>query len=212
MYKAVIFDLDGVIVNTDHFHYLAWKTIADKEKIEFDEIINNKLRGLSRADSLNIILKKAVREYSEEEKHEMLHLKNQVYIKTLETMNENQILNGIIDVIRTLKEDHIKIAIGSSSKNARFILEKINLLDVFDFIVDGNDIERSKPFPDVFEIAAKNLGVNPSECIVVEDADAGIIAAKDAGMFAFAVSEARFSKLADYRANDIKEIFKILSK
>lgn len=210
MYKAVIFDLDGVIVHTDHYHYLAWKKIADQEHIEFDKEINNRLRGISRKESLDIILEKANKVYSQDEKNSLTESKNKIYVESLKQLNDTQIIDGVMDVLFGLKQKKFKCAIGSSSKNAGLILKQLNLLDKFDVIIDGNSIERSKPFPDVFELAAKKLGVKPEECIVIEDAISGIEAAKNANMFGFALADAKSSNDADYCANNIREVLKLI--
>ena len=157
MIKAVIFDLDGVVVSTDNLHYLAWKMIADNEGIYFDEKINHRLRGVSRTDSLEIILEKANKKYSIEEKQELAFNKNEYYKKLLDTISPVDILPGIIDTISFFKEKNIKIAIGSASKNAKLILKKIGLLNSFDVIVDGTYELKSKPNSDIFIKAAKLL-------------------------------------------------------
>ncbi len=211
MMKAVIFDLDGVIVVTDHLHYLAWKKMADDEQIYFDEIINNRLRGISRMASLDIILERANRTYSNEEKERLATKKNNIYVGLLEKLNKNAILPGVLEIVDKLKEKGVKIAIGSSSKNAPIILKQIGLQNAFDAIADGNDITHSKPNPEVFLKAAKRLNINPKDCVVVEDAEAGIEAAKKASMVAFAVGDAKKSPLADYRSDDLKEILSLFN-
>lgn len=208
--KAVIFDLDGVIVNTDNLHYRAWKTIADKEGIYFDETINNRLRGVSRMESLEIILERANKKYSNDQKKLLAEEKNKYYVEYLKSLTPDSILPNVEFVLQKLKEKGIKIAIGSSSKNGRFILKQIGMENTFDVIVDGNDITRSKPYPDVFLIAADRLGINPGDCIVVEDAEAGIKAAKSAGMRAVAIGNAVNSDIADYRLAVIDELLSIL--
>ncbi len=210
MIKAVIFDLDGVIVSTDEFHFKAWKYMATKEGIDFDRKVNNRLRGVSRMESLNIILEKASKKYTEEEKIKLAQTKNDVYVNSLLEIDETQILPGVLAVIEALKKHHIKIAIGSSSRNAKVILKRIKLFDTFDAIADGTDIKNSKPAPDVFLVAANKLGINPKDCLVVEDAEAGIEAAKRAGMFAFAVGDATKSEVADYKAEDINELLDVV--
>lgn len=210
MIKAVIFDLDGVIVNTDELHYKAWKMITNQEGIEFNPEINHGLRGISRMDSLNIILEKASKVYTEEEKIMLASKKNHYYVESLKTLSKKDILPGISHVINLLKQKQVKIAIGSSSKNAKMILEKIGLLEFFDAIADGNDIEKSKPAPDVFLKAAKKLGVLPTSCIVVEDAESGIAAAKNANMLAAALFDARKSPLADYRFDHIEDLLEFI--
>lgn len=204
--EAVIFDLDGVIVSTDGYHYKAWKSIADLEGIYFDEVINNRLRGVSRMESLDIILEQAANNYSTHEKQALADQKNAIYVGLLKDLTPADILADVEHVLSELKNKGIKIAIGSSSKNARFILRQIGLTDLFDAIADGNDISRSKPFPDVFLKAAEKLAVEPAHCIVVEDAIAGIEAAKRAGMAAAAVGDAKQSPQADYRLESLKDL------
>ncbi|MDO9628646.1 MAG: beta-phosphoglucomutase [Acholeplasmataceae bacterium] len=210
MIKAVIFDLDGVIVSTDELHFLAWKYISDQEHIEFSKTINHRLRGVSRMASLEIILEKAKRAYSNEEKEALAEKKNNYYIELLSSLTPKDILPHVLEVLGKLKEKGIKIAIGSSSKNAKAILRQIRLIDIFDEVADGNDIINSKPAPDVFLIAAKKLGLNPKDCAVVEDAVVGIEAAKAAQMTAIAVFDAKNSELADYRFDDIRDILTLV--
>ncbi|MFA5471760.1 MAG: beta-phosphoglucomutase [Acholeplasmataceae bacterium] len=210
MIKAVIFDLDGVIVSTDDLHYKAWKHMADLEKIDFDKKINHRLRGVSRMESLNIILEKATKKYSDQEKEELASIKNNYYVELLNELTPKDILPNVNEVLRILKDKGIKIAIGSSSKNAKNILNHIKLSDMFDVIADGHDIKHSKPAPDVFLIAAKRLGVDPKDCIVVEDAVAGIEAAKRADMIAVAVSDAKKSDHADYKFDHINALLSLI--
>lgn len=208
--EAVIFDLDGVIVSTDKFHYKAWKALADREGIYFDETINNRLRGVSRMECLNIILERSSKIYSEEQKLHLAGIKNDRYVELLKNLTQDNILQNVELVLEELQKKGIKIAIGSSSKNTKLILKHIGLGNTFEAIADGNDIKRSKPFPDVFLIAAGKLGINPKNCIVVEDAEAGIQAAKSAGMTAVAIGEAVKSSEADYRLNSIDELLSLL--
>jgi beta-phosphoglucomutase len=188
--KAVIFDLDGVIVSTDEYHFQAWKRLADSLGIPFDRESNDRLRGVSRMESLEIILEKSARRYSLDEKHEMAGRKNTDYRELLKGLSPADILPGVIDIIKALKDRQVKIAIGSSSKNARAILRAVGLEDEFDVITDGNHITRSKPDPEVFTIAAMRLGVSSEECLVVEDAEAGVEAGLAAGMSVLAVGAA----------------------
>ncbi len=188
--KAVIFDLDGVIVSTDECHYLAWKKIADEENIFFDREINNRLRGVSRMESLDIVLEKAAREYTPEEKNSLAEKKNNFYKEYIKSLTPADILAGVMENLETLKAKGIKIAIGSSSKNTPAILKQIGLENYFDAISDGNNIKKSKPDPEVFVKAADMLGMKYSECMIVEDADAGIQAGKNAGMLTLAVGKA----------------------
>jgi len=206
MIEAVIFDLDGVIVSTDQYHYQAWKKMADLEGIYFDEKINHRLRGVSRIESLEIILERADKTYNKEEKHNLATYKNEVYVNLLAYISKKDILPYVEEVLMSLKEKGVKIAIGSSSKNAKAILNYIGLYDAFDVIADGNDIKHSKPAPDIFLVASKRLGVAPEKCMVVEDAIAGIIAAKKAGMMGVAIGDAKHSDLADVKINDLREI------
>ena len=209
-YKAVIFDLDGVIVSTDQLHYRAWKKMADMEGIYFDQEINHQLRGVSRADSLEIILKKATKKYTQDEKLKLMTFKNDIYVKSLSELTPEDILPNINYVLDELIKRDIKIAIGSSSRNAGLILKQLKLENKFDAISDGNDITYSKPHPEVFLIAANKLNIDPKDCIVVEDAQAGIEAAKAANMFAFAIGDAKESNLSDYKSDDIKDLLKFV--
>jgi beta-phosphoglucomutase len=188
--RAVIFDLDGVIVSTDEHHFQAWKQLADEERIPFDRKDNERLRGVSRMESLEIILEKSAKRYSLEERRELAERKNTCYRELLKGLSPADILPGVINVIKALQDRQVKLAIGSSSKNARAILRAVGLEDEFDVITDGNDIPRSKPDPAVFTIAARRLGVSPEECLVVEDADAGVEAGSAAGMTVLAVGAA----------------------
>ena len=188
--RAVIFDLDGVIVSTDEYHFQAWKQIADEERIPFDRRDNERLRGVSRMESLEILLEKSAKRYSVEEKHDMAERKNACYQQLLRGLSPADILPGVINVIQALKERRVKIAIGSSSRNARSILRAVGLEEEFHVITDGNDIPRSKPDPAVFTIAARRLGISPEECLVVEDAEAGVEAGLAAGMSVLAVGTA----------------------
>lgn len=210
MIKGIIFDLDGVIVKTDELHYRAWKRLADAEGIFFDREINNHLRGVSRMASLEIILERSPRTYSAEEKNRLASIKNQYYVELLKTLTPDDIMPGVTKTLEELKRRKILTAIGSSSKNARAILEQIKLANVFDAVADGNDIINSKPAPDVFLKAADILGLRPAECAVVEDAEAGIAAAKSAGMLAIAIFDAKRSRLADHKLEDIGELINII--
>lgn len=202
MIKAVIFDLDGVIVSTDDCHYRAWKKMADEEGIYFDREINNRLRGVSRMASLEIVLEKANREYSEKEKQEMAERKNNYYKELICELTPDDILTGVTEKLDELKENGIKIAIGSSSKNTPIILKQIGLERYFDAVSDGNNITHSKPAPEVFLKAAEMLGIAPEDCMIVEDADAGIEAGKRAGMKTLALQGANG---ADFKAKNLAE-------
>ena len=202
MIKAVIFDLDGVIVSTDNCHYRAWKKMADEEKIYFDRRINERLRGVSRMASLEIVLEKRKKEYSITEKHQLAERKNEYYKELINELTPEDILPGVMDRLKELKENSIKVAIGSSSKNTPVILRQIGLESFFDAVSDGNNIAHSKPDPEVFVKAAEMLGITAEECMIVEDADAGIEAGKCAGMKTLAVQGA---KGADFSVKDLAE-------
>ncbi len=194
-YRAVIFDLDGVLVFTDRFHYEAWKAIADKLSIPFNEEDNNRLRGVSRRESLELLLAKGGDTkndtfFSEEEKQEMMEEKNEIYRRLLDTMTKEDVSEEVRNTLQSLREKGLHLAVGSSSKNTPFILEKTALDGVFDQVADGNCITRSKPDPEVFLKAAELLGEKPQDCLVVEDAEAGIIAATAAGMDSAAIGDA----------------------
>lgn len=209
--KAVIFDLDGVIVSTDELHYEAWKYLCDIKGIEFDRTINHRLRGVSRMSSLEIILEKAKKAYTNTEKEQMATLKNNRYVELLQTLSSNDILSGVYELLAELRKKGIKVAIGSSSKNTPLILKQIGLEDVFDAVADGNDITHSKPDPEVFLVAAQKLGIKPEYCMVIEDAEAGITAAKRAHMIAVAISDAKKSVEADYKLNHLKDLNSIIN-
>ncbi len=197
--KAFIFDLDGVIVSTDKFHYLAWKQMADDEGIYFDEKINDRLRGVSRMASLEIILERANKSYTEEEKVALATKKNDIYRQLLTQISPADRLEGVTETLTKLRELGYKLAIGSSSKNTPLILEKIDYASYFDAVADGNRIKKSKPDPEVFLLAASDLGIDPAECFVVEDAEAGIDAANAGGFTSIGVGGA-----ADYDKTQIK--------
>ena len=206
MVKGVIFDLDGVIVSTDDCHYLAWKRMADEEGIDFDRGINERLRGVSRMDSLEIILERADKAYTEDEKAAMAMRKNHYYVELIGKLTPADILPGTMTVLNALKKLGIKIAIGSSSRNTPVILKQIGLQNSFDAIADGNQITHSKPDPEVFLLAAKLLKLSPADCVVVEDADAGVEAALAGGMKALGVGSAAANPRATYRAHCLEDL------
>ncbi len=197
-YTAVIFDLDGVICSTDHYHYLAWKQLADKEGIPFDEKINNRLRGVSRMASLDIILEKATRTYTQEEKEKMADEKNEAYRSYLKQMTPADLSDEVRNLLKELHEAGVKLAIGSSSKNTKLILKQIGLENAFDAVSDGNNITHSKPDPEVFSKAAQMLGLSPDVCLVVEDAVAGIEAATNGGFDSAGIGDAASAPTVTY--------------
>lgn len=194
--KAFIFDMDGVLVHTDRFHYLAWKEIADARGIYFDEQINNRLRGLSREDSLEIILERYTgTPLSAADKAALCAAKNDVCRRYLSAMTPADVPDGVRETLTALRERGYRLAVGSSSKNAKLVLSHTGLIDAFDAISDGTNITRAKPDPEVFLKAAEFLGLSPTDCAVVEDAEAGIDAAKAGGFTAIGISDAaRYSK------------------
>lgn len=198
LYKGIIFDLDGVICHTDDYHYRAWKSLADSLGIYFDEKINNRLRGVSRMESLDIILEKADKSYSQDEKEVFANEKNKLYKFLLEEMSEKDLDIKVKSSLDALKIKGYKLAIGSSSKNAKLILKKLGLEDFFDVIVDGNDIKYSKPDKEVFEKAGIKLGLEASDCLVVEDAASGVEAAKNAKMAVAGIGAAAELENLDY--------------
>lgn len=207
--KAFIFDLDGVIVFTDKLHYQAWKKIVDDMGIYFDSTINNRLRGVSRAESLEIILERYNGTLSADQKIKLMNEKNNIYRELLATMTPSDVSDEVKQTLKELQDSGFKLAIGSSSKNTKFILEKVGLINTFNAISDGNNISNSKPHPEVFIKAAEFLGEQPSECIVVEDAYAGIDAAKAAKMTAVAIGDAYTYDKADYKIKSFKELLEL---
>lgn len=196
MINAVIFDLDGVLVSTDEQHYKAWLQIAQEEGIPFDRSINERLRGVSRMASLEIILERAEKHYDDETKQLLASRKNSLYVDLIQTLAPSDMLPGAMENLKILRSAGVLVAIGSSSRNTKQILQRIGLSDFFDAVADGNDIRRSKPDPEVFLVAMQRLGKTPGECLVVEDAEAGVEAALAAGMRVLGVGSASRSKKA----------------
>ena len=190
-YKGVIFDLDGVICSTDEYHYLAWKALSDRLGIPFDRERNNLLRGVSRMASLDIILENAGKTYSDAEKAAFAEEKNALYRQLLKQMSPADLAGEVKKTLEEIRRTGIRMAIGSSSKNTPFILEQIGLAHFFDAVSDGNCITHSKPHPEVFLKAAEMIGLPPQECLVVEDAHAGVEAAVRGGFDCAAMGDAR---------------------
>lgn len=187
--KCFIFDLDGVIVDTAKYHYLAWQKIAHQLGIEFTPEHNEELKGVSRVRSLDLILALGNMEASQEDKNRWLVQKNEDYLSYLVDMDESEILPGVLPVLIYLKENNQKIVLGSASKNAKPILEKAKIINYFDAIVDGNDVSNAKPDPEVFIQGAKKVNFSNEECIVFEDSVAGVQAANIAGMTSVGIGE-----------------------
>ena len=205
-FKAIIFDLDGVICFTDEYHYQAWKALADSIDVPFDRTVNNRLRGVSRMASLEIILENAPQKYTPEEKEAFATKKNDLYRELLKNMSEKNLDERTKDVLTILRQRGYLLAIGSSSKNTPFILERIGLDHFFDVVVDGNCIQHSKPDPEVFLTAAERLHVAPVDCLVVEDASAGIDAGYAGGFDTAAIGAAYGCEKANYSIKSICDI------
>ena len=209
-FKGVIFDLDGVICFTDKFHYQAWKKLADRLGIEFDEKINDRLRGVSRMASLEIILEKSARAYSDAEKESFAAEKNDAYRALLENMGKSDVSEEVRDTLSELRARGVLLAIGSSSRNTPLILEKTGMKQYFDAVSDGNNITRSKPDPEVFLKAAQFLNLAPADCLVVEDAVAGIDAGFSGGFRTAAIGEATNFDRPDYKLTTFSDLLKIV--
>lgn len=204
--KGVIFDLDGVIVDTAGFHYLAWKNLANELGFEFTEEQNEQFKGVSRVRSLELLLQIGGLEAAPEEKEVWMKKKNEEYLSYIENMTENDILPGVMQTLNYLKENNIPMALGSASKNAKPILERVGLLAYFDAIVDGTHVKKAKPDPEVFLIGAKSLGIDNENAVVFEDSIAGIQAANIAGMISIGIGHPEVLFEADYNFHDFTEI------
>jgi beta-phosphoglucomutase len=189
-YKACLFDLDGVLVDTAIYHFQAWKMLGENFNYQLTEEQNEQLKGVSRVESLNRILDWATYSATEAQKEVWLKEKNDNYLHLIANMNPSEILPGVVDFLGQIKAEGYKIALGSASKNAEIILEKTGLMPWFDLIIDGNKVSKSKPDPEVFLKGAEGLGFSPVECIVFEDAQAGIEAAINGGMKVIGIGEA----------------------
>ena len=200
--KAFIFDLDGVIVDTAKYHFLAWQKIASDLGIEFTPEHNEELKGVSRVRSLDIILRLGNIQASEENKNKWLKQKNEDYLSYIENMDESEILPGVLNILEFIKEKKQLIGLGSASKNARPILEKVKILHLFDAVVDGNDVTNAKPDPEVFLRAAKLLNSSNENSMVFEDSVAGIQAANIANMTSIGIGEEKILHEAKYNFKD----------
>lgn len=209
-YEAVIFDLDGVICFTDKYHYQAWKAVADELGIYFDEEINNRLRGVSRMESFEIILERYDGTMSQEEKEAYTTKKNDIYKELLKNMSPADLSDEVKNTLDALRAKGLKLAIGSSSKNTPFILGQLGLGDYFDAISDGNNISKSKPDPEVFVKASQFVGVPADKCLVVEDAKAGLEAAIGGHMDCAAIGDAVKSGLGTYNLTTFADLLKVV--
>jgi beta-phosphoglucomutase len=197
MIKACLFDMDGVIVDTAKFHFLAWQRLANSLSIEFTEVQNEELKGVSRVESLEKILAWGGIQLNNSKKLELMDLKNRWYLEYAEQVVPSEMLPGVLDFLNELKQKDIRIGLGSSSKNAVLILEKLGILEMFDTIIDGNKIHMSKPHPEVFQRGASELQLQPSEIVVFEDAQSGVEAAKSGGFYCIGIGESSVLSLAD---------------
>ena len=209
-YEAIIFDLDGVICFTDKYHYQAWKAVADKLGIYFDEVINNRLRGVSSMESFEIILERYDGTMSEEDKVKYTTEKNDIYKELLKNMSPADLSSEVKETLDALRAKGLKLAIGSSSKNTPTILKQLGLGDYFDAVSDGNNITKSKPDPEVFVKASQFVDVPADQCLVVEDAKAGLEAAIAGGMDCAAIGDAVKSGLGTYNLTTFSDLLKVV--
>ena len=203
--KAFLFDLDGVLVSTEHNHFLAWQRCAHSLDIAFSEKENELLKGVSRADSLKKILELGAKTISAVEFEALLKSKNDFYLDSIQDLNQENLLPGVLNLLKLAKEKGIRLGVGSSSKNANFILDKLHIRHYFEVVIDGNGVKDPKPHPEVFLNGASALGLDPSACMVFEDAASGIAAAKAGGFTAVGVGNPHIADIADIYLNDLTE-------
>lgn len=204
--QAALFDLDGVVVFTDKYHYLAWKELSDENGWFFSEEINHLCRGIPRMESLEVILRHNHVNISPEKKAVLADQKNQAYVKLLQTINQDDIYPGVIEFLKKLREKGLKIGLCSSSRNAKMVLDNLNLTQWFDAVVTGDEVVKSKPDPEIFLLGAKRLGLKPDVCVVFEDAPAGVDAALAAGMSCIGVGSPDLLKNAPTTIKEYSEI------
>lgn len=204
--KGAIFDLDGVIVDTAKYHFLAWRSLAEELGFEFTEEHNERLKGVSRMTSLDILLEIGNLEFTEAEKLEMAGKKNRLYVEYISQLDQSELLPGVKEYLNRLRERGVGIALGSASKNALFILDKLNIAGMFDAVIDGNKVSRAKPDPEVFQMACHELGLQPRECVVFEDAEAGVAAGKAAGMQVVGIGKPEVLREADLVITGLHEL------
>ncbi len=208
MLKAVIFDLDGVITDSAAYHYAAWKALADRMNIPFDKSYNEKLKGVSRMESLNLILDNAKGRdaYPESMKEELATEKNEIYKEMIKAITKKDLLPGIEELLKDCKKRNIKVALASASKNAPEIIKRLEIGHYFDYMADASSIKRSKPYPDIFLNCAENLNEDPAECCGIEDSEAGIDAINTAGMLSVGVGSTEKMKKADLILKGTEEL------
>ena len=205
MIKGLIFDLDGVIVDTAHYHYLSWREISRDLNIDFTIKDNENLKGVSRIDSLNYILKLGSLSFNTEEKNNLLDKKNNIYKHSISSLGKKNILKGVEKILSKAKEKKMLLAVGSSSKNAKMIVEKLNITHLFQAVVDGTMVKKTKPDPEVFLKAAKKMNLKASECIVFEDAESGVIAAKKGGFHVVSVGNINIRNIGDVYVESLED-------
>ena len=203
--KGFLFDLDGVLVSTEHNHFLAWQRCAHSLGIEFTEKENELLKGVSRVDSLKKILELGAKTISNEEFEALLKSKNDFYLESIQELNQSNLLPGVLNLLNRAQALGILLGVGSSSKNANFILDKLRISSYFKVVIDGNGVTDPKPHPEVFLNGAKALGLAPEACLVFEDAASGIAAAKAGGFTAVGVGNPHIADQADIYLNDLTE-------
>ena len=204
-FKAVIFDLDGVITDTAHYHYLAWKRLAESQGVHFDHAFNENLKGIDRMGSLDLILASASRSYTPEEKLALANEKNAHYQELISTMSAADLLPGAVQALEAVRDAGLKIGLASVSKNAMTVLDHLGITDKFDYVVDAAKIARGKPDPEIFLKAAQELGVAPADCLGVEDAVAGVASIKSAGMVALGIGKPDVLTQADKVISGLSE-------
>jgi beta-phosphoglucomutase len=209
-YQGIIFDLDGVICSTDEYHYHAWKEIARELNVPFNESINERMRGLDRMASLDVLLENSIEPVSPEMKRRYADQKNMIYRNLLNDLSPRSLSREVKETLAGVRGAGLRMAIGSSSKNTQYILEQLGLSQSFNAVVDGNDVAKAKPDPEIFLKAAASMGLKPKECLVVEDAAAGIQAARAGGMDAAGIGPAAKSELATYRLDKLTDLLEIM--
>ncbi len=209
-YDAVVFDLDGVLCSTDEYHYQAWKAVADELGVAFDRTVNDRLRGVSRMESLEIVLERYDGSLSDTEKVSLADEKNAIYRRGLEKLTAADVAEGAREVLAALRDAGVKVAVGSSSKNTRLILGRLELADAFDAVVDGTQIVYSKPDPEVFLRAAEAVCAEASRCLVVEDAEAGVEAGHAGGMDVATIGCAAREGLGEYRLDTLRDLLDVV--
>ncbi len=204
--QACLFDMDGVLVSTEKYHFLAWKRLAETLGFTIDEDFNENLKGVSRAVCIDLIAKHGNLDLSQDEKNELAAKKNEWFLEYVAEISPKDVLPGVLDFLQELKQKNIKIAVGSASKNAPLLLEKMGIKQMFDAVIDGNIIEKAKPNPEVFLRGAKAVNVVPENCVVFEDAQSGVQAAKSGGMFCVGVGSEEILLQADFCINSFEEM------